>query len=277
MPIREPKSRRTRLRDSRSTRIVMGTLAALLLALLMLPFMGLIVRTIMMGRASTGALPILPAILLSLGTTAVSTLVIIVTGTPLAYVFARYDFPFKRALNTLIELPIVLPPVVAGLALLMTFGRRGLFGVPLAALGIALPFSTAAVVIAQVFVSAPFYVRAAQTRFQALPRELEDAASMDGATSWQIFASVILPLSWHSLLMGVILAWARALGEFGATILFAGSLPGRTQTMPLLVYGALERDLAAALQLGLILVGMAAAALALTRWLARLDEGDPLA
>ena len=179
------------------------------------------------------------ALRLSLITTAVSMFFIVLLGTPLAYSFARYDFPLKRPLNVLVELPIVLPPVVAGLALLMAFGRRGLLGSTLAIFGISLPFTPAAIILAQVFVSSPFYIRAVQNRFASVPVEIEDAASIDGAGSWRILRSITLPLSRQAMLTGLLLSWARALGEFGATILFAGNLQGRTQTMPLLVYGAL--------------------------------------
>ncbi|MCB0033882.1 MAG: ABC transporter permease subunit, partial [Anaerolineales bacterium] len=177
------------------------------------------------------------------------------------------------------ELPIVMPPVVAGLALLSAFGRRGLLGAPLAELNITITFTWWAVVLAQVFVSAPFYIRAAQTRFSSLPRELEEAASIDGADGWRVLWYVTLPLSGRALIIGLVLSWARALGEFGATILFAGNLQGRTQTMPLLVYGALERDLNATFISALILLTLAGTALGVTRWLTRLDDrdGDPLA
>ncbi len=248
--------------------------------LLILPVAALALRTLLAANsASLMGTAVLSALSLSLATTLISMALIVLLGTPLAYAFARYRFPLKRILNTLVELPIVMPPVVAGLALLMAFGRRGLLGAALEMAGIALPFSTAAVVIAQVFVSAPFYIRVAEGRFQTIPRELEQAASIDGAGGWGIFRHVILPLSLRGLVAGLILSWARALGEFGATILFAGNLQGVTRTMPLLVYGALERDLDAALWAGLILVGLAVAALAFSRWLTRTidDGGDPLA
>jgi molybdate transport system permease protein len=250
----------------------MGALAGIMLFLLVTPILALLLRVIV--GALGGSLPMLdrPVITaagLSLLTTAISTILIALLGTPLAYAFSRYRFPLKSVLNVLVELPIVMPPVVAGLALLIAFGRRGLLGGLLAQAGIGLPFTTAAVILAQVFVSAPFYVRAAQTRFTAIPRELEEAASIDGANGWQVFRNVVLPLSWQAMTIGLILAWARALGEFGATILFAGNLQGRTQTMPLLVYGALERDIDAALWSGALLIGMAAGALGLMRWLAR--------
>jgi molybdate transport system permease protein len=172
-----------------------------------------------------------------------------------------------------------MPPVVAGLALLMACGRRGLLGQPLAVVGITLPFTSMAVIIAQVFVSAPFFIRTAQTGFQAIPRELEDAASIDGADSWRVVWHVTLPLSGRSLLTGLVLSWARALGEFGATILFAGNLQGRTQTLPLLVYGTLERDLNTALWAGLLLISLAIVALGFVRWLAHTVDGgeaDPI-
>jgi len=256
----------------------MGVLAALMVFLLIAPLAALIIHTITSSVGVPATLierPLFQAAFLSLTTTSISTLLVIALGTPLAYVFARYRFPFKSVLSTLVELPIVMPPVVAGLALLMAFGRRGIFGGLLEQIGVTLPFTTAAVILAQIFVASPFYIRAAQTRFAALPRELEQAASIDGASDWQIFRNIILPLSWQALTVGLILAWARALGEFGATILFAGSLPGRTQTMPLLVYGALERDINAALWAGLVLIVLAIIALAAARWLAkRIGEGD---
>ena len=201
-------------------------------------------------------------------------LLIILLGTPLAYYLARYPLRFKRLLSIFIELPIVMPPVVAGLALLAVFGRRGLIGLPLAELGITITFSGTAVVLAQVFVASPFYIRAAQSRFAALPREYEDAAAVDGANRWQIFWHIMLPLSRNGLLAGLILSWARALGEFGATILFAGNLQGTTQTMPLLVYTSLERDLRITFITALILLGLAVVAFGLTRWLTGLDDAD---
>lgn len=260
--------------------ITTGLLAAVMALLLVLPFIAFVWRTMMIGGdASLEIEPVLSAIGISLGTTAVSLIIIILFGTPLAYSLARYNFPLKRVLAIFVELPIVMPPVVAGLALLTTFGRRGLLGAPLATFNINITFTWLAVVIAQVFVAAPFYIRSAQTRFAALPHELEQAASIDGADGWRVFWYVTLPLSTRALTAGLLLSWARALGEFGATILFAGNLQGRTQTMPLLVYAALERDLNASFISALILLLMAGLALGLTRWLTSLDDrqGDPLA
>lgn len=251
---------------------VTAVLAGIMAFFLIIPLVGLVWRALTLpGTAVLNGSSIGAAIFLSLSTTAVSVLLIILLGTPLAYYLARQPLRFKRLLTVFIELPIVMPPVVAGLGLLAIFGRRGLIGLPLAELGITITFSGTAVVLAQLFVASPFYIRAAQSRFAALPREFEDAAAVDGASRWQIFRHVMLPLSRNGLLAGLILSWARALGEFGATILFAGNLQGRTQTMPLLVYTSLERDLRITFITALILLGLAVFAFALTRWLTGLD------
>jgi molybdate transport system permease protein len=252
-----------------------------MILLLLLPLVALLWRAVSAIDSSfkLDPSPIVSALGLSLGTTAVSTLIIFLLGTPLALALARYDFPLKRVLTVLVEIPIVMPPVVAGLALLAAFGRRGLIGASLASVGISVTFTWTAVVLAQVFVAVPFYIRAAQSRFKALPQDLAAAASIDGANHWQTFWHITLPLSRPALLAGLILSWARALGEFGATILFAGNLQGRTQTMPLLVYGALEQDLRAAYATAVLLLTLAALALFATRWLTKLDatQADPLA
>lgn len=207
------------------------------------------------------------AITLSLTTTLLSIMLTLLLGTPLAYVLARYQFRFKRLVNLFIELPVVMPPAVAGLALLVTFGRRGAFGPVLELAGITLPFTTAAVVVAQTFISAPFYIRSAQVGFEGVSREVEDAARVDGAAGLALFWYITLPIARRALVAGLILSWARALGEFGATILFAGSLPGRTQTMPLLVYSVFERSIDAAIWTGVILIGLAMLALLISQWL----------
>lgn len=281
--LRAPKPHVKARRESTAMRVTVGIAGTLMLALLLIPLLALLWRGLQDPMQPLALLDsaVFDAVRLSLITTGVSMIFVIVLGTPLAYAFARYQFPFKRVLNLIVELPIVLPPVVAGLALLMAFGRRGLFGPALASMEITLPFTAAAIVIAQVFVSSPFYIRAVQVRFEAIPREIEEAAGMDGASGWQIFGRITLPLSSRALLTGLMLSWARALGEFGATILFAGNLPGRTQTMPLLVYSALERDLNAAIWTGLFLVALALATLGMVNWVARRladqEESDPLA
>lgn len=254
-------------------KLAIALLAGALALLLVAPVLALLWRAVGAAGQLAGleVRPILLALGLSLGTTAVSTLLILVFGTALAFALARYEFPFKSLLSVFVEIPIVMPPVVAGLALLAAFGRRGLLGDPL---GLQIPFTWVAVVLAQVFVASPFYIRAAQARFAVLPQDLEAAANIDGASGWQIMRLISLPLSSRALLAGLVLSWARALGEFGATILFAGNLPGRTQTMPLLVYGALERDLDAAYVTAVILLALAALSLLFTRRLTRLDDRD---
>ena len=213
--------------------------------------------------------PLLMAVALSLTTTAISTVIILVLGTPLAFILARYRFPLHDFINLIVELPIVLPPVVAGLGLLMAFGRSSPIGALLQQVGLGLPFTTVAVVMAQAFVGAPFYVRTAQVRFAAIPNELDEAAAISGGGQWDFFWYVAIPVSRSAMLAGLVLSWARALGEFGATLMFAGNLPGRTQTMPLLVYGAFERDVNLALWTGLVLVAIALCALAVGRLLAK--------
>jgi molybdate transport system permease protein len=244
---------------------------------LLLPLAALLLRALQTdGLDALGRVmeTVRTALFLSLLTTGASMVLVMGLGTPLAFALARHQFRGKRLLSVFVELPIVMPPVVAGLALLMAFGRRGLLGAPLAEVGIYLAFTPAAVILAQTFVSAPFFIRAAQIRFEAIPRELEEAAAIDGASGWQLFWDVIIPLSWRGLLVGLLLSWARALGEFGATILFAGNLVGRTQTMPLLVYSALERDLDSTLWTAIALLALAIPALALVQVLSRRWQGD---
>jgi molybdate transport system permease protein len=236
------------------------------LLFLSVPIMVLVARAFASGTSpvdSPASGAVAQAVTLSLFTTLMTSALTLVFGTPLAYALARWRFPLKRLANLLVELPVVLPPAVAGLALLTAFGRRGAFGAALEAVGLSLPFTTAAVVLAQTFVSAPFYIRAAIVGFAGVPREIEDAARVDGAAGWTLLRFVTLPLAGRSLASGLVLSWARALGEFGATILFAGSLQGRTQTMPLLIYNVLERDIDAAIWTGVVLVGLALAALLL--------------
>jgi molybdate transport system permease protein len=194
------------------------------------------------------------ALRLSLLTSSLSTMLAIAAGMPLAYILARWKFHGKTALELLVDLPVVLPPSVAGLALLMAFGRQGVFGRWLVPLGISLPFTTAAVVLAQAFVAAPLLVRSAKIGFMEIDPQLEEAAIVEGAGELQLFRFVMLPLAGRSLLAVTILTWTRALGEFGATIMFAGNLEGTTQTMPLAIYVGLERSLGVALALSVMMV-----------------------
>lgn len=247
--------------------------ALVLLILLALPVGALLLRALapsalstLLGPAATEALR------LSLLTTGISMALTVLLGTPIAFLLARYRFHGRRLLDTLIDLPIVLPPVVAGVALLLVFGRRGVLGGPLDTLGINLAFTTTAVVLAQLFVASPFYIRALKVGFGAVPRELEEAALIDGADRWGAFRYVIWPLTLPAFTEGLVLAWARALGEFGATIVFAGSLEGRTRTLPLAIYSALERDLDAALALSGVLTAAALGLFLAFRVVVRLDR-----
>ncbi len=257
---------------------VLAVMAALMFFFLTVPLLAMLWRAVgdFSGVNALFGRSLLSALTLSLGTTVISVLLILLFGTPLAYVLARSSFRGKQLVNVLVELPIILPPVVAGLGLLLAFGRRGLFGPLLEQMGVSLPFTTTAVIVAQTFVAAPFFIRTAQVRFSAIPRDLVEAASIDGASASTVFRYIALPLSTPGLLAGLVLSWARALGEFGATILFAGSLQGRTQTMPLLVYGALERNLNEALWSSLLLIALALLSLLLVRWLTRRLEVDPM-
>jgi molybdate transport system permease protein len=226
-----------------------------LIALLGLPVLALVLRSLgkdffTYALSSTA----ISALRLSLLTSLLSLLITIAAGMPLAYILARWKFHGKTALELLIDLPVVLPPSVAGLALLIAFGRQGIFGVWFSRIGITLPFTTAAVVMAQTFVSAPLFVRSAHVGFAGIQRQLEEAATVEGANEWQVFRFVMLPLARRALLTGIVLAWTRALGEFGATIMFAGNLEGKTQTMPLAVYLGFERGLGVAVALAVMLV-----------------------
>ncbi|HMF41736.1 MAG TPA: ABC transporter permease [Polyangia bacterium] len=241
---------------------VTGLVSGLLLLLVLLPIAGLLFAS-PPGKLLRGLSDPLvgPAIRLTLATTIVSLLLIVACGTPLAWAIARRRGGFWRVLETVIELPVVLPPAVAGVALLLAFGRRGLLGPGLAAFGIGLPFSSAAVVLAQSFVAAPFYVQAAIAAFRRLDGDLVLVARTLGASWPRVFFTVAVPLSWPALAGGAALSWARALGEFGATLMFAGQKMGRTQTLPLAIYTALESDLQTAQSLSIILVAVAFALL----------------
>ena len=244
------------------------------LLLLATPVLVLMLRGL--GSRAWSATPdssaILSAVLLSFASTAAVVVLAAALGTPLAWVLSRYQFRGQRFVSLFIELPIVMPPAVAGLALLLTFGRSGVIGSVLAEAGVIIPFSILAVIIAQFFISAPFYIRSAQVGFSSIASEIEDAARVDGANGWLLFWYIILPIAWRALFSGMILTWARALGEFGATILFAGNLQGKTQTMPLLVYSIFERDIDAAIWTGLILIVLALCALFLSQSFARAQD-----
>jgi molybdate transport system permease protein len=211
----------------------------------------------------------LRALWLTLRTTSVTTLAIVALGTPLAYLLARRRFRGHAALDTLIDLPVTMPPVVAGVALLLAFGRRGLLGQSLEAWGVTIPFTTLAVVLAQLFIASPFYVKAARAGFAAVDPRLEEAARTLGSSPWRAFRTVTLPLAAPALVAGTVLAWSRALSEFGATMMFAGNLPGRTQTLTLAVMTAMESDVDTAVAVATLSILLAVGALLAARALAR--------
>jgi len=238
-------------------------LAGIFAIFLGLPIVTLIARAILDGSlvAIAGTSPVLAALALSLTTTAVSLVLTVAIGLPLAIVLARRTFRGKWFVEALVDIPIVLPPAVAGLALLLVFGRRGLLAAPLQAAGLDIAFTTLAVILAQTFVSAPFFVRAARAGIAGVDRDLEDAARVDGANERQVFRTMTVPLAGATLAAGLVMGWARALGEFGATIMFAGNVEGRTQTLPLVVYsefqaGDLDASIAAAAILVLAALGV---------------------
>lgn len=245
-----------------------------LLLFLVVPLLAILGRSIAGGALAkfltTPA--VVEALQLSLLTTVITLLLAVIFGTPLAYLLARYRFPGKNILDTLIDLPMVLPPAVAGVALLVTLGRRGLVGEWLEQqFNITIGFSTVAVVLAQLFVAAPFYIKAAKAGFESVDTGLETVASTLGSPSLRTFWRITVPLSLPALLGGIVMTWARALGEFGATIMFAGNFQGKTQTMPLAIYSALEGNggLDQALTLSVILVIVSFSILLLFKSLAR--------
>lgn len=231
---------------------------ALLAGFISLPLLSLVVWTVDEGAWHAMASPVaVDALLLSARTTALTMAFLLVVGTPAAYVLARGDFRGNRVINTLIDVPVVLPPSAAGIALLLAFGRLGLVGQYLNVFGVTLTFTTAAVVMAEIFVAAPFYVRQAATGFDAVDRTVEEAALVDGASRSTVFFRITVPLAFPALVAGALTAWARALGEFGATIIFAGSFRGITQTIPLAIFAEFQSDIDAAVALSVLVLGFA--------------------
>jgi len=232
--------------------------ASILLAFMLLPLIALVATN------SWGALldglnhPLVwPALKLSLTTTTISLSVVVLFGTPLAWLFARGSGRALAVLETVVRLPVVLPPAVAGVALLLAFGRMGLLGGVLGSLGISVPFTTAAVVLAEVFVSAPFFVQSATAAFRGLDEAHLVVARSLGASPARVFFRVALPIAAPGLVAGAAMAWARALGEFGATLMFAGNLTGKTQTLTLAIYTTFESDLVAAQSISVVMVAVA--------------------
>lgn len=255
---------------SQSTRALSslgGLLAAALVGVLLLPVVVLALSSSPQDIVFGLSHPMFgPALGLSLRTTLVSMALTLLMGTPLSWWLATSRGRLARVVAVLVEVPIVIPPAVMGVALLGTFGRRGLLGPALASLGMALPFSEAAVVLAQLVVASPFYVQAATVAFAKVEPDALIVARTLGATPRMAFWRVALPIAWPGLVTGLSLAWARALGEFGATLLFAGNLTGSTQTMPLAILSALEAELRLALVFALALGAIGTLLLAALQW-----------
>ncbi|HXF73576.1 MAG TPA: molybdate ABC transporter permease subunit [Actinomycetota bacterium] len=250
----------------RGTAPVAAALAALGALFILLPGIGLLARTPwrdLPERLASGVVADAARISLVVATGAAGLAALL--GLPLAWVLARVPFPGRALLRSLVLLPLVLPPVVAGIGLLAAFGRRGILGRPLATLGVELPFTTAAAVLAAAFVAFPLFVLAVEAGIRSLDARLEDAAATMGASRWYALRRVVLPLLRPSLSSGLALAWARALGEFGATIMFAGNLRGRTQTLPLAAFEVAQTDPGGGVAIALVLVGISVAVLVVLR------------
>ncbi len=243
-----------------------GALASVLVILLVLPLVSLAVSISPEElRAGLGSPLFAPALWLSARTTLLSLVVTLLTGTPLAWWLARSRARAARVVSLLVELPIVIPPAVVGVGLLSSFGRRGLLGPALSSVGLEIPFTPGAVMLAQIVVSAPFYVRAATSALGSVPLDWLIVARTLGASPAAAWLRVALPVALPGLLAGASLAWARSLGEFGATLLFAGNRAGATQTMPLAIFSALESDVRVAVVLSLVLAALGAALLVALR------------
>ncbi|MFI5491424.1 ABC transporter permease [Actinoplanes sp. NPDC051859] len=256
---------------TRRTPLVLAIPAIAGLVFLVLPLAGLLIRAPWQTLPQRLTEPeVLAALRLSLLTATLATGVCLLLGVPLAWLLARTGFPGRRVVRALVTVPLVLPPVVGGVALLLVFGRRGLVGEWLdTTFGFTLPFTTTGVVVAEAFVAMPFLVISVEGALRGADARFEEAAATLGAGRWTAFRRVTLPLVAPGIAAGAVLCWARALGEFGATITFAGNFPGQTQTMPLAVYLALEQDLDAAIALSLVLLAVSVAILAglRDRWL----------
>jgi molybdate transport system permease protein len=269
--LKKVKSRRRSRTRRDEVGLICSVPSALLIMLIVIPLVALIWRAAADPAfwSSLTKQVVREAVWVTLLTTTATLLASVAAGTPLAYVLARGHFPGKWLIETITDLPLVLPPVTAGVALLMAFGRRGVLGPHLEILGIELPFTMPAVVLAQIFVAGPFYIRGAKLGFAAIEPEIEEAAAIDGASTLASFWFVTLPLALPGMMSGIVLCLARAVSEFGATLMFAGNFTGRTQTMSLAIMAALESDLSAALALAVLLVVMAAAVLVASRLLAQ--------
>ena len=258
----------------RATLVLVGSV---LLVFLLVPVFALFATSTLTDFiAGLGDPSVVPAIELSLFTTTISLLFVVTFGTPLAWVLARSEGRLLHWIEVFLELPIVIPPAVAGVALLLAFGRRGILAGWLYPAGWSVTFTTTAVILAEVFVSAPFFVRAATAAFRRVNEDLIIVARSFGSSPLRVFFRVAIPLAKPGLRTGAALSWARALGEFGATLMFAGNLPGKTQTLPLAIYTALEGDLRTAQSISIVLVVLAFGLLASIRLLTPSDPSPIL-
>lgn len=235
--------------------VLLGVAATVALAFLLLPIVAIFVHTSPGRLLSQLSSPVVKdAFVVSLKTSLAAQLLILVLGTPTAYLIATRRFPGRSLAVTLVELPLVLPPAVAGIALLAAFGRFGLLGSSLRAVGISIPFTQAAVMIAVAYVASPLYVRQAIAAFEAVDKDLVAASRTLGVGPARTFRRVVFPLARGGLIAGLALSFARGLGEFGATIMFAGSLQGVTQTLPLAIYAQFDLDFDAAVAMSAVLI-----------------------
>jgi molybdate transport system permease protein len=261
-------------KDSKRTLVLAGAavVVATVTLYIILPIIALFLRTNPeLFLASLADPEVISALWLSLTTSVISLVVIILVGTPFAYLHCRHQYPGKVLVDTIIDLPLVLPPAVAGLALLVLYGRAGLVGRYAGVLGFSIAFTTLAVIMAQIFVASPFYLRQAKSLFDQLDPAYERTARTLGASPARVFGQVVVPLTAGGLVSGAVMTFGRALGEFGATIMFAGNLPGVTQTMPLAVYVSMAGDFNAGITISILLVLISFAIMIVVRILANTE------
>lgn len=240
---------------SKTGRMALFLSISVMLAYLFLPILSIYVTkspSLLLEKLNSGVS--YQALLLSVQTTGVALLLILLFGTPLAYWLAKSDFRGKKGLEVALQMPIVAPPAVAGVGLLLVFGHRGMLGDTFSLMGVNIPFTSVAVVMAQVFMAAPFFIMAARQAFETVDDQLIAVSRTLGVSRWKTFVRVTVPLALPGLLSGVALSWARALGEFGATMMFAGNLPGETQTLPLAIFTAMESDADVAVAISALLL-----------------------
>jgi molybdate transport system permease protein len=261
------------LSSSIPSKVLILLLTMIVCGYLVLPLAALFTRTTPDSFLASLNNPVVQdALVLSLYTALAAMAVVVLFGTPFSYLPARHSYPGKILIDTLIDLPLLLPPAVAGLALLLAFGRNGLFGKYFHLFGVDLAFTTLAVVMAQIFVASPFYLRQARTSFMGVDRRYEETSWTLGASPLRTFFAVTLPLASSGLISGAIMTFARALGEFGATIMFAGNLQGKTQTMPLAIYSTMQSDLNGSVTLAILMILFSFCVMVLVKVLTRGDQ-----